>query len=75
MNFGTIDNANLRLVGDPGHGVVDLMALRLEVGDYYETSVAIFPTPDELARMQDGQPIILTILGNSWPPVRLEVQS
>jgi len=31
-------------------------------------------TPSELARLRDGQPIILTILGISHPPVLLEVR-
>jgi hypothetical protein len=75
MNFGTIDNANLRLVGDPEHGILDVMARRVTVGEYYETTVAVFPTREEMERMLDGQPILLTVLGNSWPPVRLEVQS
>lgn len=33
------------------------------------------PTPDEIARIVAGQPIILTILGTGHPPVKLEVET
>lgn len=75
MNFGTIGDANLKLIGDPDAGVMDVMALRVKEGEYYATSVAVFPTPEEMLRLLDGQPVIVTILGNSFPPLRVEVQS
>ncbi|ACS41623.1 hypothetical protein [Methylorubrum extorquens] len=31
------------------------------------------PTPDELARLNAGAPILLHILGEAHPPVRMEV--
>lgn len=34
---------------------------------------AWFPTPDELARLAAGAPVILRVLGVSHPPVMVEV--
>jgi hypothetical protein len=34
---------------------------------------AWIPTPAELRRLKAGEPVILSILGTSWPPVMLHV--
>lgn len=34
---------------------------------------AWFPTPDELARLRDGAPIYLTVVGTVHPPVALTI--
>lgn len=45
---------------------------KLDNGGTVLTS-AWFPTPDEMARMLDGAPVYLSIMGNNHPAVLLEV--
>lgn len=74
MLFQAIEGANLRLIGDPENGIVDIHARAEVVDGYQEITVAFEPTPDELQRMIDGKPVYVTQLGNTFHPIRVEVK-
>lgn len=44
-----------------------------EVADFPSMLTSWSPTPDELARLNAGAPVVLTILGTLHPPVMLSV--
>lgn len=69
-----IEGANMRLIGDPENGIVDVHARRELVDDFWETTIAFEPTPDELRRLNEGHPVYVTQLGNSFHPIRVEVK-
>jgi hypothetical protein len=75
MLFQAIENANLRLIGDPEHNILDVHARREIVNGYQEITVAFEPTPDELRRLNEGKPVYVTQLGNSFHPIRVEVKA
>jgi len=77
MHVGQIENAN-RTIG-ASQGYIGL-PIRDGVFDCPVNGAATpfmasawHPTPDEIARIVQGAPIILQVLGSSHPPVMLEV--
>jgi hypothetical protein len=73
MLFQSIEGANLLLRGN-GEDILDIHARSEIVGDYREITVAFEPTPAELARLNEGKPVYVTQLGNSFHPIRVEVK-
>lgn len=72
MNPLRIYGSNVKLVGD---GCKDLHAIKQECpthGVSYTT--AWEPTPDELAKINSGEPILLTVFG-TVPPVWVGVRN
>lgn len=72
---GHINGANARL-GAP-NGMNDCIGLFVRV-DQHQSGAALLssvwhPTPDELAAIVAGAPILLTIYGSNHPPVQLGV--
>lgn len=74
MLFQAIEGANLRLIGDPSNNILDVHARREVVDGYQEITVAFEPTPDELRRLNEGHPVYVTQLGNTFHPIRVEVK-
>lgn len=75
MLFQAIENANMKLIGNPAEGILDIFARREIVDGYIETTVAFEPTPDELRRLNEGKPVYVTQLGYAFHPIRCEVKS
>ena len=69
MQIGVIENANCIMRGN-GADIADLMVLRTENGFVS----AWFPTPAELAALNQGAPVYLFIYGNAHPPVMVGVK-
>jgi hypothetical protein len=44
-----------------------------DIGKLAITKVALEPTPEELKRLIAGEPLILSIVGDRWPPVDVQV--
>lgn len=70
MLIGAIEGANVILRGD-GNAVGDLPAVRTEDGRFVS---AWLPTPAELAALNAGAPVYLSIWGNNHPPVYVGVK-
>lgn len=70
MTPGAIEGANILLKGN-GKDIQDVLAVRTD--DSFVT--AWFPTPDELAALNRGQPVYLFVVGNSHPAVFLGVKA
>lgn len=57
-------------------GYLGLPIRDIEFGDGTRAmQTAWEPTPDELGLIKDGAPIIITILGTSPPPMKVEVSA
>ncbi len=74
MLIAAIEGANLRLIGSPEDGIVDVHARAEVVDGYQEITIAFEPTPAELQRLIDGKPVYVTQLGNTFHPIRCEVK-
>lgn len=74
MLFQAIHGANLRLLGDPANGILDVHARRDVVDGYQEITVAFEPTPYEMELLLAGRPVYVTQLGNTFHPIRCEVK-
>lgn len=71
MNPLRIQGANLRLVGD---GCKDLHVIKQECPTHGVSYTSAWePTPDELAKIMAGEPILLTVFGGV-PPVWVGVR-
>ena len=70
MLIASIEGANFLLKGD-GDTVADLRAIRTEDGRFIS---AWLPTPDELVRLNAGEPVYLSVWGNGHPPVHVGVK-
>lgn len=70
MLIASIEGANFLLKGD-GDTVADLRVIRTEDGRFIS---AWLPTPDELVRLNAGEPVYLSVWGNGHPPVYVGVK-
>ena len=70
MLIASIEGANFLLKGD-GDTVADLRVIRTEDGRFISAWV---PTPDELVRLNAGEPVYLSVWGNGHPPVYVGVK-
>ena len=70
MLIASIEGANFLLKGD-GDTVADLRVIRTEDGRFIS---AWLPTPDELVRLNAGEPVYLSVWGNGHPPVHVGVK-
>ena len=70
MLIASIEGANFLLKGD-GDTVADLRVIRTEDGRFIS---AWMPTPDELVRLNAGEPVYLSVWGNGHPPVYVGVK-
>ena len=70
MLIASIEGANFLLKGD-GDAVADLRVVRTEDGRFIS---AWMPTPDELVRLNAGEPVYLSVWGNGHPPVYVGVK-
>ena len=70
MLIASIEGANFLLKGD-GDTVADLRVIRTEDGRFISAWV---PTPDELVRLNAGEPVYLSVWGNGHPPVSVGVK-
>ena len=71
MTPGRIEGSNLRLVAD---GCLDLHARRMvHEGDVVTITTAWQPSVEELAALNAGHSVYLTIFGGSHPPVYVGV--
>ena len=70
MLIGVPEGANFTLLGD-GDTVADLRVIRTEDGRFIS---AWLPTPDELVRLNAGEPVYLSVWGNGHPPVYVGVK-
>ena len=70
MLIVSIEGANFLLKGD-GDTVADLRVIRTEDGRFIS---AWMPTPDELVRLNAGEPVYLSVWGNVHPPVYVGVK-
>lgn len=70
MLIGAIEGANCIMRGN-GADVADLCVLRTEDGRFVS---AWLPTPEELAALNAGAPVYLSIWGSSHPPVYVGVK-
>ena len=69
MLIGCIEDSNILLVGN-GAEVGNIRAIRTDYGFI----TAWIPTPDELAALNAGAPVYLTVWGNGHPPVYVGVK-
>ena len=69
MQIGSIEGANCIMRGS-GADVADLNVIRTDDGFIS----AWFPTPDELAALNNGAPVYLFIYGSGHPPVYVGVK-
>lgn len=70
MLIASIEGANFLLKGD-GDTVADSRVIRTEDGRFIS---AWMPTPDELVRLNAGEPVYLSVWGNGHPPVYVGVK-
>lgn len=54
-------------------GYLGLHVRDIDMGGYSAIQTSWSPTPDELARLNEGKPLILTLLCYSPPPMKLDV--
>lgn len=80
MEIGRIEGATRNLGAPAGwdrekHGVCGGLPIRDEPHRPGVPAMvsAWFPTPDEMARLQSGAPLYLTVLGEVHPPVAMAV--
>lgn len=77
MEIGIIEGATVVAGKDQGYQPLPLRQLLLNCTVNGEGTPAIQsawqPTPDEVMRLFEGAPIILTIIGTRQPPVMLDV--
>lgn len=75
MQTRTIRGANFTFKAPADMPDCQDLPVRLERsnGEMLHTSSAWYPTPDELALLNAGEPVVLTIWGNGMPPVLLWV--
>ena len=71
MQIGNIEGSNFTFLGN-GEDVADLRVVR-DVDAGTITS-AWLPTPAEVAAIQRGEPVYLTIFGDGHPPVYVGVK-
>ena len=69
MLIGCIEDSNILLKGN-GADVGDIRAIRTDCGFI----TAWIPTPDELAALNAGAPVYLTVWGDAHPPVYVEIK-
>lgn len=76
MRPGVIEG-HTHCFGKPGDmSDEECFALHVRMGNFNgldQLTSAWFPTPDELQRLNDGAPVLLSIIGGGHPPVMLEV--
>ncbi len=71
MNATKIEGANKVFVAE---GCNNLDVREVSEGMYYTLESAWIPTPEELALLNAGRPLVLVIAGRGMPPVKLEVR-
>lgn len=76
--FLRIQGANLAMAKDqPEYLTLYVRAQNIDFGDgnglVVTRSFAVEFTPDEMQALHEGQPLILTILGGLFPPIKLHV--
>lgn len=76
MQHGAIEGFNLMLKGD-GETIHDLHARIDDMGDYNEVTTAWHPTPAEVLRIVQGEPVYVTLLMGEikFPPMRVGVKT
>jgi hypothetical protein len=78
MIAGVIEGHTNRLGAPQGVDPDECHALHVRVAQWGDTGRIViqsawFPTPDELKRLQEGAPVILSIVDNAHPMVALGV--
>ena len=74
MQHGAIENSNLTLRGN-GADIHDLHARWEHEDGWIAITTAWMPTPAEIARINRGMPVYVTLLTNEgFPPMRVEVK-
>lgn len=78
MQHGIIEDSNLILRGDPEQRIHDLHARVEECDGYRVVTSAWFPSPNEMALLQAGQPVYVSLWlvpGSGFPPISVLVKS
>lgn len=74
MLIGRIRGSNFTYTAPPGMDNCQDLHVRVDEADGVRTiTSAWYPTPDELARLRDGQPIHLHVYGSGHPVVAMSV--